>query len=374
MPENSPTPSLPGPVALVGPLPPPSGGMGIQCEQILRQLSAAGADMRLLQTNAPYQPAWVRHVPLLRAVARLLPYLWRAWALMGQVRVVHLMANSGWAWHLFALPVLVLARWRGVPVIVNYHGGRADEFLANGPPHVRHMLGAAALRVTPSIFLQRVFGKYGLSTEVVPNGIDLSRFRPDPAAAGRRFGQAPQLLVARNLEPVYDNATAIRALALLREQFPKARLTLAGSGPDMPRLQALAAELGLQDAVFFAGRIDNAQMGGLYAQADCMLNPSTVDNAPISILEAFASGLPVVSTAVGGIPDMVKQGVNGLLVPAGEPEAMAEAATRLLGDMELTARLREAGLRSAQACGWPEVCRQWLATYRRVIEAQESLT
>ncbi len=365
--------TLAGAVALVGPLPPPSGGMGNQCEQLLRELHAAGADMRLLQTNAAYQPAWVGRIPRLRAFVRLLPYLWRAWTLLGQARVVHLMANSGWAWYLISLPVLLLARWRGVPVIVNYHGGLADEFLRRSPSHVRRMLGAAALRVTPSVFLQRVFAKYGLDAEVLPNGVDLRRFTPSPTGI-RDFGEAPMLLVARNLEPVYDNAAAIQALALVRQRFPKALLTLAGAGVDKNRLQALAVELKLQDAVVFTGGVDNAQMAQLYAQADCMLNPSTVDNAPISILEAFACGLPVVSTNVGGVPDMLQHGINGLLVPVGDPQAMANAAVRLLCDTGLAARLREAGLCSAQASGWPTVSRQWLNTYQRVITAQENLT
>jgi glycosyltransferase involved in cell wall biosynthesis len=360
-----------GPLGLVGPLPPPSGGMGVQCEQLLQRLRAAGVDAHLLRSNAPYRPAWAGRLPVLRALARLLPYLWQAWRLCGRVRLLHVMANSGWAWHLFVLPVLLMARWRGVPVIINYHGGLADQFLSQGPAHVRRMLGWAALRVTPSVFLQRVFAAHGLSAEVVPNGIDLGRFSPGPP---RDFGDAPHLLVARNLEPVYDNATALRAFALVRERFKNARLTIAGSGPERERLQALAAELGLQGAVAFAGRVENARMGALYAQADCMLNPSTVDNAPISILEAFASGLPVVSTDVGGIPDMVQHELNGLLVPAFDAERMAAAAIRMLADAGLAGRLREAGLLTARACAWEPVTAQWLTTYQRVLDAQERPT
>jgi glycosyltransferase involved in cell wall biosynthesis len=286
--------------------------------------------------------------------------LWRG---MGQAQVVHVFANSGWAWHLLAAPALAIARLRGVPAIVNYRGGQADEFFAAAPRHVLRALTGAVLRVTPSPFLVRVFARHGLTAEVVPNIIDLSRFRP--RALGD-FGDAPCLVVARNLEPIYDIPTALRAFVAVREHYPRARLTVAGSGPERERLQALALQLGLGDAVRFTGRVEHADMPALYAQADCALNPSTVDNMPNSVLEAFASGVPVVSTDVGGVPDIVTHGVSGLLVPAGDAPGMAREVLHLLGDRQLAGRLASAGVVQVQAYGWPQVRQQWLAAYRRV--------
>jgi glycosyltransferase involved in cell wall biosynthesis len=218
------------------------------------------------------------------------------------------------------------------------------------------------LRVTPSAYLLRVFGKYGLDAEVIPNIIDLSRFQ---ATALREFGDAPHLLVSRNLEPIYDIPTAIHAFAGVRRMFPAARLTVAGSGPELTRLQSLVAELGLGAAVHFAGRVDNADMPRLYRDADCMLNPSTVDNMPISVLEAFASARPVVSTNAGGIPDLVADGINGLLVPVGDSDAMAEALCRVLSDAALARSLVSAGLAEAEKYAWPRVRDLWLDAYRR---------
>jgi glycosyltransferase involved in cell wall biosynthesis len=115
-------------------------------------------------------------------------------------------------------------------------------------------------------------------------------------------------VVTRNLEPIYDMPTAIRAFARIKQAFPQARLTLAGSGPELSRLQRAGGRTRFAGQRHFSGRVANADMPELYASADCMLNPSTVDNMPISILEAFASGVPVVSTCAGGIPDLVEQG------------------------------------------------------------------
>jgi glycosyltransferase involved in cell wall biosynthesis len=179
------------------------------------------------------------------------------------------------------------------------------------------------------------------------------------------------LIVTRNLEPIYDIPTAIRAIHGVRKVMPGARLTVAGTGPESGRLQALVEELGLQSCVSFSGRIDNADIPGLYASADCMLNPSTVDNMPISILEAFASGVPVVSTAAGGIPDMVEDSVSALLVPISDSLQMGEAALRVLGNVSLAASMRNAGLQAAARYAWPTVREQWLQVYRRLAQNPE---
>lgn len=353
-------------VCIVGPLPPPSGGMANQCEQLVRLLQRDGVQVELVRNNPPYSPSWIGQLPGLRAVFRLVPYLYRLWSAAGRVQVMHVLANSGWAWHLFATPAAWIGRARGVGVIINYRGGNADRFFSSAPGHVLATLAKADARVTPSGFLQRVFAKHGLDATIVPNIVDLSRFR---FVQRPPFGDAPHLIVTRNLEPIYDIPTAIRAFAIVRRRFPGARLTVAGSGPELDRLRALAGELGLEDCVNFCGRLDNAEIPALYASADCLLNPSTVDNMPISILESFASGVPVVSTDAGGIPDLVDNGVSGLLVPVGDADAMANGVLRVLGDQSLSAALRAAALEAATAYAWPTVREQWLQVYRSVAKA-----
>lgn len=351
-------------VCVVGPLPPPSGGMANQCEQLVRLLREDGAEVKLVRTNAPYRPALVRHVPMVRAGFRLVPYLVELWRATGRSQVVHVFANSGWAWHLLAAPALWMARLRGVPAVVNYRGGQADEFFSRAPGHVLRALRTASLRVTPSAFLVRVFARHGLNAEIVPNVIDLTRFAPRP---WRPVGENPHFIVTRNLEPIYDIPTALRALVQIRTRWPGARLTVAGSGPERDALQRLSDELGIGASVTFAGRIDNARIGLLYAQADVLLNPSTADNMPISILEALASGVPVVSTDAGGIPDLVRDGETALLVRVGDFAAMADAAARILSDPTLAEGLRRNGLDEVSRYAWPSVRNQWREVYWRAI-------
>jgi hypothetical protein len=105
-------------LALVGPLPPPSGGMANQTRQLGELLAAEGVAVTIVQVNAPYPGKVVERVPVLRALVRLLPYVVRLFRAIGTADIVHVMANSGWSWHLFAAPAIIVARWRGVPSVV----------------------------------------------------------------------------------------------------------------------------------------------------------------------------------------------------------------------------------------------------------------
>lgn len=343
---------------IVGPLPPPSGGMANQTRQLAQRLAEEGFRVTVAQTNAPYRPAWIASIRGVRALFRLIPYVRNLWRAVGDAEIVHVMANSGWAWHLFAAPAVGVACLRGRLTIVNYRGGEAEKFFSRQFPLVRPVLARAAAVVVPSAFLQRVFGRRGIRTEIVPNVVDLGRFHPAP----RRDARA-HVVVARNLEDLYDIPTALRAFARVRARYPDARLTVAGSGPARAALERLALELGLAAAVTFSGRLDNERMAELYHDADLLLNPSRVDNMPISLLEAMASGVPIVTTNVGGIPDMVDDGKTALLVRPGDPEAMAAQALRVLGDERLADALRSAGIDAAEQYTWNAVRPRLLAVY-----------
>lgn len=352
-------------VGLVGPLPPPAGGMAMQTRQLAELLTSAHAEVTLVQSNAPYRPAFVGGWPGLRAVFRLLPYLFALWRAAGRCDVLHVMANSGWSWHLFAAPAIWVARLRRTPVVVNYRGGEAASFLDGSKAIVRMSMLRAARLIVPSGFLQQVFGRHGMVAEVVPNVVDLARFHP--AATGPA---TPRLLVARNLEAIYGNETALRAFALVLQRHPEARLTVAGSGPLEAQLHQLASDLGLSTRVDFVGRVDRDAMAALLRQSTVALNPSLVDNTPNSVLEALASGVPVVSTNVGGVPFIVQDGVTALLVPPQDPQAMATAVMRLLADPGLCSRLAEAGLAQVQGFTWEQVAPRLTAVYAGALARQ----
>jgi glycosyltransferase involved in cell wall biosynthesis len=352
-------------ICLVGPLPPPEGGMANQTRQLAELLRGEGLAVEVVRTNMPYSPSWIAETRGARAVFRLVKYAAALWSAFGRCDVVHLMANSGWSWHLFAAPALWIAWLRGRAVVVNYRGGEAERFLAGSSRLVRMSLSRARIVAVPSRFLRKIFASHGVPAEVVPNIVDLKLFAPRALPAA--LPASPHVVVTRNLEWIYDNETALRALSLVRSEFPSCRMSIAGIGPEQERLRQIAIECGVADAVAFVGRLGRDAIAALYQSADIALNPSRVDNMPNSILEALASGVPVVSTQVGGVPYMVDHGRTAVLVPPADAQAMAEGIARLLRDRDLAHHLASTGLLDVQQFGWPAVKDQWIDIYARLM-------
>jgi glycosyltransferase involved in cell wall biosynthesis len=157
----------------------------------------------------------------------------------------------------------------------------------------------------------------------------------------------------------------LRAFAEVQKVFPQARLDLAGAGPLDGQIRSLAHDLKLSD-VRFLGVVARAEIGKVYDAADIFVNASSVDNMPVSVLEAFACGTPVVSTAPEGMRYLVEHGETGLLSPVGDAEALAENILRLLKDAELSARLAANAYRESMRYRWTAVREQWLDEYRKL--------
>ena len=346
--------------------------MANQTRQLAGLLRTAGADVSVIQVNAPYRPAWAGRLPGIRALFRLIPYLWQLWRTAGKVRLFHVMANSGWSWHLFAAPAIWIGWFRGVRVIVNYRGGEAEEFFSRSFRWIRPSLNKVTLIIVPSGFLADVFKRRDVATRIVPNIVNLERFTAGERHRHSSGDAGPKLLVTRNLEPIYDIDTALRVLQQVRKSFPEASITICGSGPERGRLVALAQALEIESAVVFTGRVDNEQIAALYQSADVMVNPSLADNMPNSVLEALASGVPVVSTEVGGVPYLVQHEKTALLVPVSDVDAMAKAVIRVLETPELAARLAAAGLAEIQQYTWPNVEGKLQAVYTDALMEEGS--
>ena len=350
-------------VGVVGPLPPPAGGMATQTLQLVSLLSEEQLDVSLVQTNRPYRPQMVEKLRGIRALFRLAPYLLSIWKMLGRVDVVHLMANSGWSWQLFSAPVIWLGYLRKIPVIVNYRGGEAQDYFEKSFSRVRPTLERASRVIVPSGYLEKVFAGFGVETTVIPNIINLERFSPIKARDVFDSEQRYRLIITRNLEPIYGIRTAIEAVALVRQQVPAIQLSIAGSGPQKAELEQLVSKLKLEDCVEFVGRLDAEKIVDFYHTADVMVNPTTVDNMPNSVLESLACGVPVVTTNVGGIPYIVEHGRTALMVPSGDSTAMAQEIVRLYQEEALRGTLINNGLKAVRPYAWPEVKGQWLAMY-----------
>ena len=169
---------------------------------------------------------------------------------------------------------------------------------------------------------------------VIPNGIDLARFArtPEPVAG--------RVLMVGRFDRQKRHDVALRAFANVSPRFPDAELWFVGDGDDRPAAERLARDLGVQGATRFLGVRDD--IPELLAQAACVLLSSDYEGCPLTVIEAMAAGVPVVSTRVGGVPELVRDGVTGILAEPGRPEGLARALAELLGDEQRAAALGRA--------------------------------
>jgi glycosyltransferase involved in cell wall biosynthesis len=172
---------------------------------------------------------------------------------------------------------------------------------------------------------------------------------------------------------MYDVPCTLRAFQIVQSRWPEATLTLVGGGSQDAHLRALAGKLGLRN-VTFRGALPPDQMADVYAEADLYVQTPEIDNMPVSVLEAFASGTPVVSTRAGGVPAMLTDEEHGLLAPVGDHEAVARTVLRLLGDPELASRLARQAHAACHAYTWDATREQWLNAYRSVLQRPRSAT
>lgn len=277
--------------------------------------------------------------------------------------VVHVFSASYFSFLLAPLPAVLIARLLGKPVVMNYRSGEAPDHLR------RSVLARTTLRgvdrnAVPSRFLHEVFGSFGIRSQVIPNIVDVERFR-----FRRREHLRPRVLSTRNFESLYNLPCTLRAFRLLQDRHPDAQLTLVGGGTEEPALRQLAADLNLAN-VTFAGRIPPDEIWRYYADADIYLQTPEIDNMPTSVLEAYASGCAVVSSNAGGVPAILTDGQNGLLVPRNDHRAAADAMLRLLDDDALARRIIDAALEGCLRYQWSSVRTQWVQLYRDMVELQ----
>ena len=166
---------------------------------------------------------------------------------------------------------------------------------------------------------------------------------------------------------IYGIDTAIKAFKLVQNRVPNAKLVIAGSGPEKQNLMNLSQSLGLESNIELVGRVDTEEMPKLYQQAHVAKNSSVVDNTPNSLLEALASGVPVVSTNVGGVPFLVEHEKTALLVKPNNPEELAEAVFRLIEDQKLYETLRDTGKKYVEQFTWRNVKATLFETYETAL-------
>ena len=338
------------------------GGQAVQASRLLQKLSEEPSiEVSFLPVN-PRLPGVFRKLQEIRYVRTVVTSLLYWGLLLARLRrydVVHVFSASYLSFVLAPTPAILVARLYGKKIVLNYRSGEAADHLRRWRRTAIPTIRLADEVAVPSGYLVDVFAQFEIVSRPISNFVDLDHF----PFRERRLPR-PVFLSNRNLEPLYNVECALRAFTIIQQRLPDARLIVAGDGSQRERLEALSEELDLRN-VEFRGRVAPEQMQSLYDEADVYLNSPNIDNMPGSIIEAFASGLPVVTTCAGGIPYIVNDNSTGLVIHCGDHEAMAEAALTLLKDEALWRRITIRAREECERYQWEFVKNEWLKLYHQ---------
>ncbi len=343
------------------------GGQSVQAAQLLEHLrQEQSLEVGFLPIN-PRLPGGLHYLQKIKYVRTLVTSIAYVINLLLQVRkydVIHVFSASYFSFVLAPTPAILIGKMYRRKVLLNYHSGEVEDHLRRWRRTAIPTIRLADVLVVPSEYLVRVFDRFGLEANAIYNVIDTAKFR-----FRDRVPLRPVFLSNRNLESHYGVDRVLRAFSIIQSNFPNATLNIVGDGSQRRSLETLAKELNLRNTTF-SGQIDPGLIADCYDAADIYLNGSEIDNQPLSLLEAFACGLPIVTTDAGGIPDIVTNGKTGMLVPCGDYRLMAERAMQLLNDGSLTRRIVEQGRQECLKYTWKAVRELWLTTYRKLAGSE----
>ena len=235
-----------------------------------------------------------------------------------------------------------------IPFVLTIQYGEAPGRLAHGRMGLirrsfEHMLGQAD-QVTavsnPLAELARTHGHRG-PISVIPNGVDIDRFRRDPAH-GSTGG--PTVVTVSRLVRKNGVDCLLQAIARLKQDVPGIVCRIIGDGPERSSLMRLSSDLGISSSVLFLGKVLHEEIPRHLWESDIFVRPARSEGMGTAFVEAMASGLPVIGTAVGGVPDVIHDGETGLLAEVDHPDDLARKIRRVLADKELAARLARQGM------------------------------
>jgi glycosyltransferase involved in cell wall biosynthesis len=350
-------------VAIVAPSLRYVGGQAVQAELLHRLWQGDGeVEVTFIEVDPPLPSIlnWAQNVAGLRTILREPIYFFNLWRELKGVDIAHVFAASYWSFLLAPAPAWLIGRLRGTKIIINYRSGEARDHLKRfrSAPFV---LSHADAIVAPSGYLVDVFREFGLKALVVPNLVDLSQFR-----YRERNPLRPHLVCTRGFSPYYCVDVVVRAFAEVQKEYPEAQLDLVGGGRLEAEIRGLVQDLQLT-GVNFTGVASRNEIGKFYDDADIFINASRLDNMPVSIIEAFGAGTPVVTTSPESIPYFVDHERTGLLSAVGDEKALGANVIRLLRDPALAARLAQNAYQESRKYTWDVVRAQWVSVYHKLL-------
>lgn len=264
--------------------------------------------------------------------------------------------NAFW----YAFVCSQLARIFNIKYIPILHGGNLPNRLKKNPKLCQMVFANAYKNVAPSGYLKQAFEKSGYFNVIhIPNSIEIEKYEFKP-----RSQLTPKLLWVRAFALIYNPNMAVKVLQQLQEKHPSATLTMVGPDKDgsLQTTKTFAASLGV--SVSFTGQLTKEDWWKLASENDIFINTTHFDNTPISVMEAMALGLPVVSTNVGGIPYLLTNKENAILVNDNDDKAMTDAILDLLNDKGKANQLAINARTFIEQMDWRVVKQRWISVLK----------
>lgn len=291
----------------------------------------------------------------LKQSVRLRDMLYSIWQYKKQVDLVLIDTYSTTAFY-YAWLSAKLCRWLGMKYIPILHGGNLPARFQRSPGKCRTVFGNSTINIAVSPYLLHYLEQAGYKGTVIENSIALEDY-----SFRHRTHVRPHFLWVRSFHETYNPQMAVHLVHALKKQYPDTHLTMVGPEVDgsMEKCKALSAELGVMQQITFTGKLSKQEWTKLAQEKDIFINTTNYDNLPVSVLEAMALGLPVVSTNVGGIPYIITNQQNGLLVHADDTAEMADAVTQLLSDNNMAATISKYAREYAAQYDWNIIKTKW---------------
>jgi glycosyltransferase involved in cell wall biosynthesis len=258
----------------------------------------------------------------------------------------------------YAIIVAYLCRILGLSYILMLRGGNLPSRLKKNPQLSASLFKKAKLNIAPSLYLLKVFQQAGFTNlKYIPNSIFLKEY----PFKDRKILK-PKLLWVRAFAEIYNPILALKVLEALLKKYPEAELCMVGPEKDKSFEECVNYAKENKLPVKFTGRLSKSEWITLSREYEIFLNTTNVDNTPVSLIEAMALGLPIVSTNVGGIPYLLQDKKTGLLVPPDDKSSMLSAIRNLLQDPELAENLSQNARHQAEKYDWELVKQEWKDT------------
>lgn len=324
------------------------------CEDLANHLSSAGWQVIASSTKAN---RFYRLGDMLRTAYRN-----RAQYDIAQVDVY---SGSAFIW---AEAVCALLRQMKKRYVLTLHGGNLPVFAKRAETRIRRLFDSAAAITVPSPYMLDQMRPYSDQLLLLPNPLNISNYD-----FRLRTMPAPKLMWLRAFHETYNPSLAPKVISLLSPQFPDIHLTMVG--PDkgdgaLQNAQKVAVELGVSEKISFPGSVPKKDVPHWLNSGDIFINTTNIDNTPISVLEAMACGLPVVSTNVGGLPYLLEHEKDALLVPPNDPQAMAEAVKQILTQPTFAEQLSRNARTKAERFDWSAILPQWESLLLSILKTQ----